>query len=145
MATIIPKYIRPIAIGIFYKGKSIFVFEGHDSKIGQTFYRPLGGAIEFGEHGAEALKREINEEIKANIEIVKFIGVVENLFTYEGQPGHEIVMVYHAEFLSDEIYNQEIILGKEDNGEEFKAIWKPIIDFVEERAILYPEGILRVI
>jgi NADH pyrophosphatase NudC (nudix superfamily) len=63
--------IRPIAIGIFRRDDRILVFESRerDSR-GRIFYRPLGGSIEFGEYGDQALTRELREELGAEIENV---------------------------------------------------------------------------
>ncbi|MDP2995048.1 MAG: NUDIX domain-containing protein [Anaerolineales bacterium] len=80
--------IRQIAICVCRDGDRILVAEGHDSKKGQTFYRPLGGAIDFGERGAEAVRREFREEIAAELTDVRYVGMLENIFTYEGQRGH---------------------------------------------------------
>ncbi|MBU4225503.1 MAG: NUDIX domain-containing protein [Chloroflexi bacterium] len=55
--------IRPIAICVCCHKDKILVAEGHDSKKNQTFYRPLGGTIEFGERGEETVRREFVEEI----------------------------------------------------------------------------------
>jgi hypothetical protein len=40
--------IRPIAICVFRHKDRILVAEGYDPVKKQTFYRPLGGVIEFG-------------------------------------------------------------------------------------------------
>jgi NADH pyrophosphatase NudC (nudix superfamily) len=53
--------IRPIAICVCRDGERILVAEGHDSQKGQTFYRPLGGTIEFGERGDETVQRELSQ------------------------------------------------------------------------------------
>ena len=60
-------------------------------------WRPLGGAIEFGESAEQALAREFVEEIRAPIRINKQVCVLENLYSHEGTPGHEIVFVFEAE------------------------------------------------
>ncbi len=86
--------IRPIAICVCRDGERILVAEGHDSVKKQIFYRPLGGTIEFGEHGEEAVRREFQEEIGAELDEVRYLGMLENIFTYEGNRGHEIVLVY---------------------------------------------------
>ena len=41
--------IRPLAICVFLNNNRILVAEGYDPIKQQTFYRPLGGGIEFGE------------------------------------------------------------------------------------------------
>lgn len=44
-----PGVVRPVAICLIRKGDAILVLEGRDEVKGETFYRPLGGAVEFGE------------------------------------------------------------------------------------------------
>ncbi|MEX2081522.1 MAG: NUDIX domain-containing protein, partial [Dehalococcoidia bacterium] len=67
----------------------MLVFRGYDAVKEQAFYRPLGGGIEFGETAEEAVIREMREEIGAETRVMRHLMTVENLFTYEGQPGHE--------------------------------------------------------
>ena len=55
--------IRPLAICVFLHQGRILVSVGYDSVKKQTFYRPLGGKIEFGEPSAETVRRELMEEI----------------------------------------------------------------------------------
>ena len=140
-----PDFIRPIVICILRRGEEIFVFEGCDSIKNETFYRPLGGAIKFGETSLQAIKREIHEEINTNITNLIYIGVLENIFTSEGKPGHEIVLVYQGDFTEPNIYNQQVVLGTEDNGEQFTAMWKPLEEFESGKSILYPIGLLELI
>ena len=77
-----PKRIRPLALGIFRHDGRLLVFEGHDPVKDETFYRPLGGGIEFGETGAQAMAREMREEIGAEVTNVRYLGLCENIFTY---------------------------------------------------------------
>ena len=48
--------IRPIALAVPRRGDDLLVFEGHDPTKGQTFYRPLGGGIDFGETAEAAVR-----------------------------------------------------------------------------------------
>jgi hypothetical protein len=43
---------------------------------------------------------------------------VENIFMFNGSPGHEIVLVYDGALKGSEWYEQDAILGKEANGED---------------------------
>lgn len=137
--------IRPIAVCVVRRGGDIFVFEARDSVKGETFYRPLGGGIEFGERSDQAVRREMKEELGAELLNEKLIGVLENIFVYEGKPGHEIVFVFQADFADRTLYNRELSMGREDNGAQFPAMWKPLEEFASGRAILYPEGLAELI
>ena len=76
--------IRPIAICIVWRNDEPLVFEGRDEHRDLTFYRPLGGAIEFGERSEDAVRRELREEIGAELEDVRLLTVSENVFTFQG-------------------------------------------------------------
>ncbi|HEX9924826.1 MAG TPA: NUDIX hydrolase [Anaerolineae bacterium] len=137
--------IRPIAIGVFRQANKIFVFEGYDSVKDEVFYRPVGGGIEFGEHRRQALVREMQEEFAADITNLRHRATVENIFTNDGQPGHEIVFIYEAEFVDPAMYEEAVIMGKEDDGSLFRAVWKPLTDFQNDGPPLYPDGLLELL
>lgn len=137
--------IRPIALCIFRKENSILVAEGYDKAKEEAFFRPLGGGVVFGEYSWETIRREIKEEIGEEITNLTFIGPTENLFQYEGNPGHEIIFVFEGEFVNKAAYRKEMIIGKGEEGQEIRAIWKPISEFKKNRARLYPEGLLEIL
>ncbi len=114
--------------------------EGYDPLKKQTFYRPLGGSIEFGERAQDALKRELMEEANAEITNVRYLGTLENIFTYNGEMGHEIVLVYEAEFVDRTFYEHEWLECHEDSGIPFKAVWKSLDEFGVEGP-LYPDSL----
>jgi 8-oxo-dGTP pyrophosphatase MutT (NUDIX family) len=137
--------IRPIAICVFLHQNRILVFEAYDSIKKEIFYRPLGGAIEFGEHSSIAIKREIKEELGAEICNLSFVGSIENIFECDGKPGHEFVQVYQAEFVDLEFYQHESFEAFEDDGSKFKVIWMDIDIFKNGKAPLYPTGLLELL
>ncbi len=135
--------IRPLAICIFRNNDHILVAAGYDPVKEQTFYRPLGGAIEFGETSEETIHRELMEEIGAEVRDLKYLGTLENIFVFNGSPGHEIVQVYDGVLEESGLYEQSEVEGNEaDGGESLKAVWKKISDFVEGKSTLYPSGLL---
>jgi diadenosine tetraphosphate (Ap4A) HIT family hydrolase/8-oxo-dGTP pyrophosphatase MutT (NUDIX family) len=139
----IQPFIRPLAICVFRDGDRILVFEGYDPLKDQFFYRPLGGGINPGEYARDAIVREIREEIGAEIIDVRCIGTLENIFTFNGKPGHEIVMVFDASFIDSSFYRQEQIDGVDDGVTPLKVIWKSLDSFHEQGAPpLYPNGLL---
>ncbi len=136
--------IRPIAICVCRDGIRILVAEGHDSKKGQTFYRPLGGTIEFGERGEETVRREFREEIRADLLEVRYLGMLENIFTYEGRRGHEIVLVYDGQLSDRSLYEKDVISGDE-LGTPFKAVWKRLDEFGPGKPPVYPDNLLELL
>lgn len=135
--------IRPLAICIFRNQDRILVAEGYDPIKGETFYRPLGGGIEFGERSEETICRELMEEIGVDLkqDTLQYLGALENIFTFNGIPGHEIVLIYDGVLQDSRLYDQAVILGKEANGEEIRAMWKHLDEFGVGKSILYPEGL----
>ncbi|HET9906456.1 MAG TPA: NUDIX domain-containing protein [Anaerolineales bacterium] len=137
--------IRPIALCIFRNSDRILVFEGHDPVKGETFYRPLGGGIEFGERSEEAVRRELKEELDVEITNLKFIGTLENIFTFNGNSYHEVVLIYDGTLTASELYQQALLTGKEANGDDIRAIWKNLQEFEAGESILYPVGLLELL
>ena len=139
--------IRPLAICVFRSHDRILVMEGYDSVKKEYFYRPLGGRIEFGEPSAETICRELMEEINVEVDrqSLKYLGTLENIFTFNGKPGHEIVLIYDGSLKEPGLYHQAMIVGKDVDGKEFRAIWKDISEFGEGKSILYPTGLLEML
>lgn len=132
--------IRPIVLGLAIKDNKLLVSEGVDKKKNQTFYRCLGGGIEFLETSADALKREFLEEINIEIEVKDFLGIAENIFTYEGKSAHELVLFYSIE-IPNNVYKDEYVVNEE--GKLSKAMWVDIDEFKNGNRILYPKEIFR--
>jgi len=138
-------HIRPIALCVFHNNNRILVFEGYDKANDEIFYRPLGGGIEFGERGEDAVRRELKEEINVDITDLKYLGMLENIYTFNGGSYHEVVLVYKGALLESGLYEQTMILGKEANGDDIRAMWKALNEFLEGKCILYPPGLLEML
>ncbi len=136
--------VRPIAICVCRDGERILVAEYYDRKKEQTFYRPLGGTIEFGERGEEAVRRELHEEIAADLGEVRYLGMLENIYTYEGRGGHEIVLVYDGRLSDERLYQKESLQGDE-LGQPFKVVWKRLDEFGAGKPPVYPDGLLALL
>ena len=138
------KRIRPLAICIFRHHDCILVAEGYDPVKKEYFFRPLGGGIEFGEQSRETVCRELMEEIQVEVDedSLRYLGALENIFTFDGKPGHEIVLIYDGALRETALYEQTVIRGMEADGEEIRAVWKNIDEFGEGKSILYPTGLL---
>ena len=141
------KRIRPLAICVFRHNDHILVNEGYDAVKDEYFYRPLGGGIEFGETSIETICREVMEELNVEVDkaSLKYLGAVENIFHFNGMPGHEIVMIYDGALKEAGLYDQEVIVGKEANGDEVQAVWKGLDEFASGKLILYPTGLVELL
>jgi len=137
--------IRPLAICVFqYEGR-ILAAKGFDPAKKQIFYRPLGGRIEFGEYGYQTIARELQEEVKLDVKDVRYLGTLENVFTYNGKPGHEIVLIYDGVFVDSAVYRRDVIEGYEADDELlFKAYWKPL-EFFDAQNPVYPDGLIELL
>jgi len=133
------KEIRPIALGLAVKNGKVLVSEGYDKIKNQTFYRCLGGGIEFLEKSDEALKREFKEEIGADITVKDFLGLSENIFTFEGKNGHEIIFIYSVDIKDCDYKEQYTIIDNQNSI----AKWIDINNFKNKEAIVYPEEVIK--
>lgn len=84
---------------------ALFVDEVFEPASGRTYHRASGGGIEFGEHAAHTLVRELAEEYGLEIVVGEQLGVLENLFVLDGNTGHEIVVVHEARFAHPDDYD----------------------------------------
>jgi len=78
----------------------------------------------------------------ADITDLRYVGVLENIFTFDGKPGHEIVLVYETSFVDPGLYSAESVRCQDDDG-HFVAVWKSVADFQAGKVILYPEDLLE--
>jgi ADP-ribose pyrophosphatase YjhB (NUDIX family) len=137
--------IRVIAIAVIRRGDLILVFEGRDESRDLTFYRPLGGGVEFGEATDAALRREFHEEIDADLTDLRLLGVLENRFTFEGEPGHEVVFVYEARLADPALRDQEAFEIRLDDGSVDLGLWRRLDGFDMRSTPLYPDGLLELL
>ncbi|MCT7978781.1 NUDIX hydrolase [Laspinema olomoucense] len=133
--------IRVITLGLIKDRNRLFVSEGYDSVKQQSFYRPLGGGIEFGETSLEALKREFQEEVNADLANIHYLGCVENIFIYNGKPGHEIIQLYRCDFSDRKFYELESLYFFEGKR-EVKALWVEIDQLISGELVLVPTKLL---
>jgi len=61
---------------------------------GDEFWCLPGGRVEPGEHAAQTIVREMKEEIGATVHAEKMLWIVENFFSYNGRPTHEIGLYF---------------------------------------------------
>jgi 8-oxo-dGTP pyrophosphatase MutT (NUDIX family) len=135
---------RPVAVALIRRGDDILVFEVPDPVKSVLGWRLPGGGIEFGERGSETVVREIREELGVDIRDAVYLGTIENIFTYLGAQGHDLVRVYAAGFADQRLYDRDHFDCIEANGARFSCVWKPIADF-RAGVPLYPDGLLELL
>ena len=133
--------IRVQALALVRRGDRILVEKGRDEAKDETFFRLLGGTVEFGETGAETVLRELREELGVETDIGRLVATIENLFTYEGKPAHEICLVYECTFREERIYALDEWDAREETagGVVIHPVsWRAIDTFKPGGATLYP-------
>jgi NADH pyrophosphatase NudC (nudix superfamily) len=76
----LPNYIRIYVRGIVRNEDKILVQSVAWLTKDERIYILLGGSIKYGEYGKDAITREFKEELDTDIENVRYIGMIENIF-----------------------------------------------------------------
>lgn len=77
-------------VGVAMHEGSVFLHQGE----GEDFWTFPGGRAELGETAEETLRREMREELGAEIEVGRLLWLVENFFTYDNFDYHEIALYF---------------------------------------------------
>ncbi|MDR6868200.1 ADP-ribose pyrophosphatase YjhB (NUDIX family) [Microbacterium resistens] len=101
------------------------------------FHRLIGGSVELGETHQEAIVREVGEELGARILDLTHLGMVENIFRYNGELGHEIVALYSGRV--EPAPAEEGGTLTESDGSVVPVVWRPFED-ADIAVPLYPAG-----
>jgi ADP-ribose pyrophosphatase YjhB (NUDIX family) len=107
-----------------------------------SFQRPLGGHVEFGEYAVDTLHREFGEEIGQRLTGVRLLGVLENIFPWQGGTEHEVVFIFSAAFADEAAYEIEEQVIADDTEPKSRVLWRP------PGAVsppLYPDGLTELI
>jgi len=135
--------MRAVALALIRRDEEILVERGYDTAKTEMFYRLLGGTIEFGELGADAVRRELREELGIEIEVGPRIATIENIFTWEGKPWHEIALVYDCAPGDADLPEGEWKVP--EGGVTHEVCWKRPSDFGAGGERLYPEELLELL
>lgn len=143
---ILGRKVRPLSLAIIENSKGQYLFhKGFDKKKNETFYRPLGGGVEFSESGQVALQREIKEELDLDASVSELKASFENIFTFDGHPGHEIIMLFSATFADQSAYERDELDIVESGVVVSKAVWRSVDEVRSEGSKLYPAGIDKIL
>ena len=137
--------VRAKAVAVVRNRDRVLVERGYDRVAGSRFYRAIGGHIDFGERAAQTVVREWREEYGLTLADVRPLGVLENLFTYEGHPGHEIVFAFEARVVEPRVYEQDEFEGIDPDGNRHEAVWMSLDDLATGPIPLSPAGLLELL
>ncbi|HET7325641.1 MAG TPA: NUDIX domain-containing protein [Halococcus sp.] len=117
--------IRPVALAaVRRESGEILVSKDYEPGEDEPFYRLIGGGIEFGEHSHEAVIREFREELAVELINISLVDTHENIFTVDGEQGHEIWRVYEGDIAEDWPYECDRFEGYEPELDEtFEVTW----------------------
>ena len=137
--------IRVKAFGLIqHQGK--LLLEPYSEHGAITGYRLLGGSIDHGETAIEAVKREFIEELAAETTNHQLIKVCENIFTFEGKTGHEVVFILACEFTDKTLYEKEHLSHADaaNPGRITQAYWLDPHN-LPNNLPLWPEGVEKLL
>ncbi|MGO2932227.1 NUDIX domain-containing protein [Microbacterium sp.] len=90
------------------------------------FHRLIGGGVELGETHRDAIIREIDEELGSGIVDLTHLGMIENIFRYNGELGHEIVALYTGRMVH--VPSEDGGTLTESDGSIVPVVWRPMDD-----------------
>lgn len=99
------------------------------------YHRLVGGSVELGETHREAIVREVDEELGARILDLTYLGMIENIFRFNGELGHELVALYSGRL--DPAPPDDGGTLTESDGSVVPVVWRPFDD-AEVEVPLYP-------
>jgi len=129
--------VRPVATCVFLDGDRMLVVDNG------SFLRPPAGEVEFGEHALDAVRREMAEEIGVQDASYQLIGVLENVFTDVGGPGHELVFVFDGD-LANLRTSMPLRTNEIHSGDRI-GFWASLAELRSDPRPTYPGGLLDLV
>lgn len=142
----IPDVIRACAFAFVREGDRLLFARFIDPDDGSTYFRPLGGGMEFGETGEQAVRREFREELGVELAGVTHIGFLENLFEMSGRSYHELCLIYVAqpEGWSIDRFDGYVVPESVGPGSNETAVMQTLAE-IDTAYPLYPKGVIELL
>ena len=133
--------MRPVSFCLLENKGRLLLQEFWHEHDNYHFYRPPGGGIEHGERAIEAMRRELQEELDAEVSDPQFLTVLENIFDYGGETKHEIVFLFRAAVLDERAASAPVV--ELTDGDICRAVWISLEDLHNGAVTLYPQGLQK--
>ena len=117
--------------GLFIHNNKILAHKN----INKDHYCIPGGRIELGENSETTIKREIQEELGKDIDILKYSSTIENFFYMNKKKYHELYFLYRVEFKNEEDKKIEYTMHNIEGKDYLQYEWLDI-DKIDEYNIL---------
>ncbi len=89
--------------------------------------------------------REVKEELGADITDLRYLGTIEDIYTFNGNIGHQIVQVYDGRFQDTTLYDRDHLEGVDGGDIIYRATWIALDAFRDHSLRLVPEGLLELL
>lgn len=119
------------AAGVIIHNNKVLVHKNVNS----DHYSLIGGRVEIGEDSETTVKREIQEELGKEVEIIGYVSTIENFFEMKGSKYHEILFMHKAEFTNKENKKIEYTLKNMEGKDYLQYEWLEL-DKIEEYPLL---------
>ena len=142
-----PQQLRVLGLAVVRRPDDGALLVGlHDLDVAgePTFCRLLGGGVEFCERSDATVRRELLEELGVHARPLRFLGALENIFVYQGEPGHEVILNWLVEFEDPALYAVDEFVVTEGAATQ-TARWVQPAELAARGIPLYPEGIVALI
>ncbi|RLK49176.1 tetratricopeptide repeat protein [Microbacterium telephonicum] len=134
-----PPRARNVVVALVVRDGQVLAEEYTDAD-GGLYLRAPGGGLEFGERVADGIRRELDEELAADVREARLIAVTENIFTRGRKRGHEIVHVFavRSDRLEALPFGSRLPVLDSDTH----VAWYRLADLSASGPPFYPDGIL---
>ena len=122
-----------------YRIAGIAIHDGHvllqRAEDSNEWFVP-GGRAEFLETAQDGLRREMREELHADIRVERLLYVMENFFSVGDIPHHELGLYFSVLFLDESMYDKQRTFLVRDANIPFIFQWLPLHTL--ETIVVYP-------